>query len=147
MLIEQKRPSAVRIFQPRIYSAPGGVRQGLGRGEAHQQKLVLTGALKLDRRDTGPFDSWSRHHAAVAAEENSVMVSERFHHLLGQSIAINPMTVRKDRDAVGKELRLTVERDQADIQKTQQDRVTRVTMKDAADIGPAAVNDAVYRSL
>src|SRR5438132_12567515 len=80
VLVQKKRPGAVRIFQPRIDTGSAGVRHRFDGRYAHHKDLILTRPFELDRRDASPLDSWAGDHHAMPTEKNRIIAPQDVHH-------------------------------------------------------------------
>src|SRR5262245_39617248 len=116
MLVQEKWPRAIGIFQPRAAAPAPRVGHGFYGRDTHHQELILAGAFELNCRDAGAFNSGAHDHDAVPTEKNRIVCSQRIYHASGECETIDPMTVGKNRHAVGKDPRLSVERNQSAIE-------------------------------
>src|SRR5207237_6707162 len=82
VLVQKKRPGAVRIFQPRIDTGSAGVRHRFDGRYAHHKELILTRPFELDRRDASPLDSRAGDHHAMPTEKNRIMPAKAVNHTM-----------------------------------------------------------------
>src|SRR5262245_675635 len=75
------------------------------------------------------------------------MRPQNIHHALRQTEIVNAAAFGKDRHAIGKDPRLSIERNQTAFKQADQNRITRVAVKHTCDIGAAPVNRGVDRRL
>src|SRR5438552_18372707 len=79
VLVQKKRPGAVRIFQPRIDTGSAGVRHRFDGRYAHHKELILTRPFELNRRDASPPDSPAGYHHAMPTDKTRIMPAQRDH--------------------------------------------------------------------
>src|SRR5262245_65660712 len=75
------------------------------------------------------------------------MRSQSIHHALLRTEIVEAAAVGKERHAIGKDPRLSIERNQTAFKQADQNRITRVAVKHTCDIGAAPVNRGVNRRL